>query len=836
MKMNKISKQKTLLTTALFILLLISATFSLLPNAKATTISQASQEKTNTILNNVLNIDTADYSVTLNSQTDKYGPLEKSLTDITLTANKTSVRLSASFVNDTLQMLLLSEYTGNFAETKPASATVDMAKDFLVNYRAYSGDSFYSTLAQTLNDPTVINNVTKTSGNVMLKVSNYEQKIVDYVWTYVDENGVTARVKNVCLSYDQGRLSSFLNNWPLYKIADTQITISQEQAVKIALAAAENYTYQININNATSTVSVAGFHFNPESLSMAALSYVNCPTQSSARDSSLTLYPSWCIPLGFDRAYPADVTGVSVRIWAETGELLGMTPMTFDGAYEASTGHQSRESSFAVYAPVSLGLILCVAALFVSRKRILTRVGANKLGNPKFWSLLFCLTILSGFTFATVDADPMTSSRIYAALFGGQGSPPQMETEVIAIENTTNYMFDYFDGNNEFDVSNQICGGTTKEDILEDIAYDKENYDSAVVFHFGHMKYSALMDPGYVDNYGDVIMPSDISSQTEDGRHRFVFLWVCDQVRSGASSGMVQAWLPGIISSNGIVMPDDSGKCFIGFDGTSPLIAQYTNPPALEFDTTFIPLQYFIEIFYRDTIVYGTTVWYALNDASLQILDAPFTSSKLYDGWRVWWPNDDGHRGYQDCQMIVCGNANIHLWQYMRTLSISSSEGGYTDPAAWQGWECTCPRITAIPDSGYEFSGWTIDGNPTNDTNEILDIKTIDSHTVHADFSPYQPYHSLTVTGWCNSIWGEVYPEVWIYDDDTDTTWYDTAPVTFYDLPNRDLQITVAAPQYPYTNMEFSCMNYERGIVYYNPDTILLNGDYHLTAYFYLPM
>jgi hypothetical protein len=141
-----------------------------------------------------------------------------------------------------------------------------MAKNFLTNYRAYSCDSFYDELASTLDDVNVASNVTKTTDNIMLKVSNYNQKTIDYVWTYVDSNGIVANSKNVVLSYDEGRLKCFLNNWPLYAIADVQISISKEEALKVALTAADKYTYQVDINNVTTTVPIAGFKFNPKSL------------------------------------------------------------------------------------------------------------------------------------------------------------------------------------------------------------------------------------------------------------------------------------------------------------------------------------------------------------------------------------------------------------------------------------------------------------------------------------------------------------------------------------------------------------------------------------------
>ncbi len=414
-RMNKISKQKLFITTVLLTLLLISSIFSFLPSTKASTIS--TQEKTNTILNNILNIDTTAYSTKLNSPVDKSYDNSEPTTDITLTGNQTSVRISASYIHDSLHLLYLSEYSGSFAKAKTVSDSVGMAKDFLTKYQAYTGDSLYSKLASTLNDINVDNNSTKTANNVMLKITNADQKTIDYAWTYVDEKGITAPSKNVVLSYDQGRLKLFLNNWPLYKIADVQCAITKEQAVKNALSAAQKFTYQIDIDNVTTSISVAGFQLNPESLNKTAIGYVNCPDQSRARNSDIyTFYPCWNIPLGFTKAYPGDVTGVAVRVWADTGKIAATGLMTAEGTYKnqtlASKETSQGQASLTIIIPIAFGAILCTGALIATSRRA-SLSGAKKLFNRKLWAALFCLTIVSSLASSTVTALPVTSSRIY---------------------------------------------------------------------------------------------------------------------------------------------------------------------------------------------------------------------------------------------------------------------------------------------------------------------------------------------------------------------------------------------------------------------------------------
>ena len=239
-------------------------------------------------------------------------------------------------------------------------------------------------------------------------------------------------------------------------------------------------------------------------------------------------------------------------------------------------------------------------------------------------------------------------------------------------------------------------------------------------------------------------------------------------------------------------------------------------------------MEYFIDNFYYNAIVEGETIADSLNYASIQYLGTDFPSSLLNGGYYTYYPPP---MGWRSGQMRVLGASYLHLVAYYNTLSMSSNGYGSTDPTQ-DYMENSIATVQAYPDSGYDFDYWLYDGwlqlwqNP-------VQICMADPHTLTAYFTPSQETHSLTVDGYCLSPPFDVYPDVWVYDDDTDTTWYSTAPVTFYDLPNRDLQITVSVPQDP---MQFSYMYYEGGPLYGNPDTITLSGDYHVTAYYYVPM
>jgi hypothetical protein len=554
--MVKISKRNFFLITA-FAILLLFATFSLIPITRASTISNV-QDQTNTILTGVLGINPNAYSIRINSQTstqDNGRP--QNGVDFTLFSNQSSMRVKSSFVNSSLASLYLSEYSGTLATVKPTSCTGNMAKTFLENYEAYTKDSFYGTLASTLNDITGSANVTQITRNVTLKV-NSEGSIVDFIWTYTDANGITAQAKNVVLSYCQGQLNCFANNWPLYNIVGTP-TISRQQAIDAALNATKNYTYQINNGNATDTVEVAGFQVASESLNGATLSYGNFPNTTLARDSDpFNLYPSWWVPVGFNKFYPGDVSGIAVTVWADTGKVSSTELMYADSGLANATkatatqsvgnniAYDVSESSLSLSAPLAIVALLFLGALFANKKRLSKSSAGKKIFNPMLWGFLLCGLIVLSASTSVVKADsviPSSSSQIYGSLDGGNGSPAQSPAEQTAafwVQTQLNSSFT----SSGYSVSNNVRYNTTRVTVEGNAYWDALNRDHCTVFHYGHM---AGFGTGYVDNGGDPINASELGPFITNKKYDLVVLWVCCQCQTSVGSVCItpicNAWM-----------------------------------------------------------------------------------------------------------------------------------------------------------------------------------------------------------------------------------------------------------------------------------------------------
>ena len=126
--MIKTSKQRFVMAIMfLSILLFCSAFISILPSAKASTAPMTEDNVISitrilALLTNVVGMNISNHAIQLNSYFDSnYNGLKQSKVDFSLVSNQSSVRVSASFVNNSLNMLYLSNYNGTFLTTQPVA-------------------------------------------------------------------------------------------------------------------------------------------------------------------------------------------------------------------------------------------------------------------------------------------------------------------------------------------------------------------------------------------------------------------------------------------------------------------------------------------------------------------------------------------------------------------------------------------------------------------------------------------------------------------------------------------------------------------------------------------
>ena len=709
--------KKLLIITLLTLIVLSSTYITILPTVGAE--EPDFESKTLSILSNVIGLKTEEYTTTKSSQRDSlYLGQQRNENDVHLASAQGSLRVTCSYVKNTLQLVYVSDLVGALSLKQPVVNTIQMAQGLLIRYQNYTSDALYGQLASTLDDVPEDSNISKISGNTKFDATVSEGRI-SYMWTYIDKNGVVAERKNVILIYDGGFFKGFYNNWPLYTIANTTPNIPAQQATELAIEASKNYSYPVIGENGTE-IMVSGFSIAPESLGYAKLIYINNKAQEYARGGNpYEMYLAWCVPLGFDKFYPGSVSGLTVILWADTGEICGLNRVIVDNSFaDANTTMEDKNNNIqtdsvnqqSLTLPILTVVItlIGVAGLTFSKRAFLR---SNKLSWPKCWAtLLSVIIVLSAMLCVPIaNCDYITGrSRIYSAI----GTPTGYQ----------NYWADYAEEEAIKDVCEYIetasidAGYTTTNHYLNTVAanvidqaeYDEETYVGTMAFYAGH--FMQPMNDALQDKNGDAIYgedPSygsfDIYSQTGSGKHFFTFLWVCVNAEN-QTWGSPKGWTHRdgttghpYMDSNGFgAYSDGLGQCYISFYGFSPMLSTYyqSYQTSVFYEYNELgdigPAQEFIIFFYYYALDQGYSVADALDWASNQYFGRDYASCVLNTGYNSYWPGGSWGPPMQYLQspgyfpkdynyaiepdrlnntMRVFGDSNIKLSQPELTLS-----------------------------------------------------------------------------------------------------------------------------------------------------------------------
>jgi hypothetical protein len=655
------SKRKLLFITLFFITMLISAAYaSLIPTVGASEVT--TQQKAITVLDSVVGLDASKFTTSLNRENKSIiSGLPQEEIDFKLISSEDSLRVSCSFVNNKLQMLYLSDYTGSLSLAQPDVTPRDMAKDFMGRYQRYTVNPFYGELSSMLNGVAANENLTKTLGTVKLEVSVFDDVEYDLLWTYVDEKGVQALAKTVGLIYDHGRLQTFWDNWELYDVVGVP-KLSREDAIIVALKAVQNFSWDAYTDNGD-IVTVSDFEV--VSIGDATLSYLNFQEpDSSLKGAELdeprggdqfTLYPSWYIPLGFDKFYPGSVTGAVVRVWADTGEIASIGPMTSGGAPLtddiAPAEAEKQGSSLGVFFAFSVAIGV-VAICFYGNKLRSNRTSQLKSGISKLSVTLICVMLSFSMIFAAIPTANAKRARTYASTYG-------QTSQDIYFSACLSYYITLKLSSAGYNAFNH-GGSETQWSTYQQNTYYDQYYDTFnVVFHYGHMA-----GPGNLKlSDSNVLTSADVQSfmWTYDWRFRFVWLWACYQAY-GPQNGMTPAWANHyeMESWDGYNYPeDDCPSVFMVFNQMSPSLVTGS------FQGYTVTAYSFIVKVYELMLVSGLSVHDSLNSASVQKFHHGYNGSPLNAGFMSYWPGNYGDPpqppGWYYGRMDVYGNSRIYL-------------------------------------------------------------------------------------------------------------------------------------------------------------------------------
>ncbi len=474
------------------------------------------QQQAFSLMDSVVGFNLSSYTICFDGEkTNDYLGFSQNTVDCCLASPQGNMRAAFSFVNNRLHQIYISDWTGSVSLKHTANDELEASNNFLEQYQKFTGNTFYGTLRSMLSNLNVNENISKIVGNINLEVAVHGQSSKDFIWRFIDENGVIAQSKDVVLSYNNGKLQSFFDNWYLYKISGT-VQVSKDDALTTALSAINSYEYNVSTNNGE--IAVSGFKAHV--VTDLALSYINEPN-SRARDNDVfTLYPSWYVALGFDKVYPGGVTGAVVRVWGDNGQVSSINPMIFSAENEELNikVHTIPVTASSILLPNSI-LAVLIAGIMISCFMFAKRFRKQKI---EYWRTLpLCGIIVFSLMITAmpaVAAYPNSKAEVYASYWN------QLNQEKTAMQSLTSNIQSYFDSVG-YDTG-RYCGTEDAATVYGNIEYDQQNFNRVAFFHYGHMD-----NPGnYWCSDDSYVTWDGVLSHTADytDKHVFALVWVCN--------------------------------------------------------------------------------------------------------------------------------------------------------------------------------------------------------------------------------------------------------------------------------------------------------------------
>jgi hypothetical protein len=362
------TKRQTLFSTVfiLFLIVTIGVGGSSVCNGANPEYSElTAPEKVLIILEEVVGLDMAKYSTELDFYAQApflyFDVLPQEDVKYILEANESKLEVICAFADQKLRSLSIYINDGLPITTQPATIPLEMAKDFLDKYPAYSEASYYSTMRSMLDNVEANKNTTKAVGDIKLEVTVTANR-TDFRWKYCF-NGVEAASKCVVLNFKDGFLKYFIDTWSLYTIGSTDLIVSEEEAIEIAMNAAEAYSWNVSMGGDNPPVTVT--EFNIMGVFETELSLGNYPTKDESRGGNpLTLYPGWRVKLYFDKLYPGNVYGLSIGIWADTEKVNDISTLM------SMLGYPDDIPEFPSWTPLLITLVAVLAVAFIYRRSL----------------------------------------------------------------------------------------------------------------------------------------------------------------------------------------------------------------------------------------------------------------------------------------------------------------------------------------------------------------------------------------------------------------------------------------------------------------------------------
>ncbi|MBT8172340.1 hypothetical protein KJN74_05670, partial [Candidatus Bathyarchaeota archaeon] len=128
-------------------------------------------------------------------------------------------------------------------------------------------------------------------------------------------NGIDYQAKGVILNFDNGILEAITDGWLEFNIGSTEIIISKNEAIELAIDYAKDYSWTFEGEEITD------FIILDQPISVDLWPHVREP---------LDLIPYWYVVLKLDKVYPGNINSIGIGLWADTGQVHGFQTLNIE--------------------------------------------------------------------------------------------------------------------------------------------------------------------------------------------------------------------------------------------------------------------------------------------------------------------------------------------------------------------------------------------------------------------------------------------------------------------------------------------------------------------------
>jgi hypothetical protein len=278
----------------------------------------ASTDKAISFLRDVIELDLTKYDATVLSNTVDHPPelggeVTEQILRYSLTSSESKIEVVLRFRNNMLsnyQMFLLDGppiYSG-----PQPFIVLDSAKWLIHKLQSYEDKPYLDEMNSMLYSFDEANVIEMTQGNMKFNLS-ISGSNAEIEWFYT-ENGVDFTQKGLKLSFENQALKELADGYFLFKIGSTKVSFGSEEAIQIARNAVKNFKW-----SAVGQI-VSGYNVRQEPVSAVF--------RPIPREDPLTLVPCWYVTLYLDNVYPTNVTRLAVSVWADTGMVQQIKPLS----------------------------------------------------------------------------------------------------------------------------------------------------------------------------------------------------------------------------------------------------------------------------------------------------------------------------------------------------------------------------------------------------------------------------------------------------------------------------------------------------------------------------